>query len=91
MSGTDPIFTDLDMRFAPWITPKRLHDHGMLMVWPGSRVPPQLHAWLDNIQVKTVLFNWSQEAPPVAISFAAIPPGARLPVAVDGPTGQPHS
>ncbi|OBQ74529.1 hypothetical protein A8146_01855 [Mesorhizobium loti] len=81
------IFTDLDMRFAPWITRQRLRDHGMLMVWPGRDVPSGLQAWLHDIPVKTVLFSWSLKAPPVAISFAAIPPGTRnLPVAVDSRT-----
>jgi len=81
------IFTDLDTRFAPWITRQRLHDHGMLMVWPGHDVPPQLQTWLGNLPVKTVLFNWSRTAPPVAISFAAIPPGTLYPpLAVDSRT-----
>jgi 4-amino-4-deoxy-L-arabinose transferase-like glycosyltransferase len=77
------IFTDLDMRLAPWITSQRLRDHGMLLVWPGSGVPPRLLAWLGNIPVKTVLFDWSLRAPPVAISFAAIPPGVKQPGLID--------
>ena len=86
------IFTDLNMRFAPWITRQRLLDHGMLMVWSGHGVPPRLRAWLGNVPVKTVLFNWSREAPPVPISFAAIPPGARnLPAAIDSGTRDPGS
>ncbi|BCG87320.1 hypothetical protein MesoLj113c_34300 [Mesorhizobium sp. 113-3-9] len=86
------IFTDLNMRFAPWITGRRLHDHGMLMVWSGRGVPPSLRAWLGTIPVKTVLFNWSREAPPVPINFAAIPPGTRyLPLAVDSRTRHPRS
>lgn len=85
------IFTDLDMRFAPWISRQRLRDHGMLMVWRGPGVPSWLRAWLGNIPVKTVLFNWSRAAPPVAISFAAIPPGQRyLPVAASSRTRHPR-
>lgn len=86
------IFTDLDTRFAPWITRQRLRDHGMLMVWPGHGVPPQLRTWLGNRPVKTVLFNWSRTAPPVAISFAAIPPGTRyLPLDADSRTRHPRN
>jgi hypothetical protein len=56
-----------------------------LLVWPGRDVPSYLQAWVGDIPVKTVLFDWSLKAPPVAISFAAIPPGARqLPAAIDG-------
>ena len=81
------IFTDLDMRFAPWITRQRLRDHGMLMVWPGRGVPPQLRTWLGKLPVKTGLFNWSRTAPPGQISFAAIPPGTLyMPPAVDSRT-----
>ncbi|MFD2056556.1 hypothetical protein ACFSQT_26800 [Mesorhizobium calcicola] len=72
------------MQYAPWITKERLRDHGILLVWPGRNVPPYLQAWLGNIPVKTVLFDWSLKAPPVAISFAAVPPGApQLPSAID--------
>jgi hypothetical protein len=85
------IFTDLDMRFAPWITTQRLRDHGMLLVWSGHGVPPRLQAWLGKVPVKTVLFNWSRGAPPVAINFAAVLPGTRtLPVAIDSRTRHPR-
>lgn len=78
------IFTDLNMQYAPWITKERLRDHGILLVWPGRDVPPRLQAWVGNVPVKTVLFDWSLRAPPVVVSFAAIPPGApQLPNAID--------
>ena len=78
------IFTELNMQYAPWITKERLREHGILLVWPGRDVPSYLQAWVGDIPVKTVLFDWSLKAPPVAISFAAIPPGARqLPGAID--------
>lgn len=89
-SDKPSIFTDLDVRLAPWITKQRLLDHGMLMVWSGHDVPPQLQPWLEGIPVKTVLFNWSLKAPPVAVSFAVIPPGRQnLPIADDSRTSPP--
>lgn len=77
------IFTDLNMQFAPWITPQRLREQGMLMVWPGKGAPPpQIEAWVKNLPVKTVLFHWSLKAPPLPVSFVAIPPGTPdLPIA----------
>ncbi|WP_457151274.1 glycosyltransferase family 39 protein [Mesorhizobium sp. P5_C1] len=78
------IFTELNMQYAPWITKQRLRDHGILLVWPGRDVPPYLQAWLGKLPVKTVLFDWSLKAPPMAISFAAVPPGApQLPSVID--------
>ncbi|RWC28215.1 MAG: glycosyltransferase family 39 protein [Mesorhizobium sp.] len=78
------IFTDLNMQYAPWITKERLREHGILLVWPERDVPSYLQAWVGDIPVKTVLFDWSLKAPPVAISFAAIPPGAKqLPGVID--------
>lgn len=72
------IFTGLDMRFAPWITPKRLQDQGMLLIWQGSQgsqTPPRLMPWIKALPVKTILLGWSRQAPPVAINFVVIPPG----------------
>lgn len=73
------IFTDLDMRLAPWITPERLRDQGMLLVWPGSEVPPGLRPWVGALPVKTVLVDWSRVAPPVPINFAVMLPGTHKP------------
>ena len=70
------IFTNLNKRFAPWITDERLREQGMLLVWlRGEPVPPRLQAWIAGLPVKTVLFNWSLRASPVAINFAVLPPG----------------
>ncbi len=72
------IFTDLDMRLAPWITPQRLQEQGMLLIWPGSDAPPsQLQAWIKNLPIETALFDWSSKAPPMKVNFAIIPPGRR--------------
>lgn len=85
------IFTDLNMRFAPWITRQRLRDNGMLLIWSGSAVPPQLRAWVGDLPVKTVPFNWSLKAAPVLVSFAVIPPGTRhLPLAIESRTRHPR-
>ncbi|QPC95178.1 glycosyltransferase family 39 protein [Mesorhizobium sp. INR15] len=79
------IFTGLDMRFAPWITPKRLQEQGMLLVWQGSEEPPRrLVPWIKTFPVKTVLLDWSRQAPPLAINFVVIPPGTS-----DLPSGPP--
>jgi 4-amino-4-deoxy-L-arabinose transferase-like glycosyltransferase len=84
------IFTDLDTQFAPWITPQRLQQQGLLMVWPGEDAPPaQIEAWVKNLPVKTVLFDWSLRAPPLAVSFVAIPPGTSdLPIAASSSQGK---
>ncbi len=77
------IFTDLNMQFAPWITRQRLREQGMLVVWQGEGAPPpKVQAWVKYLPVKTVLFDWSLNAPPLPVSFVAIPPGTPdLPIA----------
>lgn len=86
-SDKPSIFTDLNTRFAPWITRQRLYDNGMLLIWRGPEVPSQLRAWVGDLPVKTVPFNWSLKAPPVLVSFAVIPPGTRhLPLPLDSRT-----
>jgi len=75
-SDQPSIFTGLDRRLAPWITDQRLHDQGMLLVWPKHmRLTPRLQAWTEGLAVKTVSFDWSRKASPVEINFAVIPPG----------------
>lgn len=70
------IFTTLDRRLAPWITDQRLRQQGMLLVWlRDAPMPSRLRAWADGLSVKTVFFNWSLRAPPVAVNFAVLPPG----------------
>lgn len=70
------IFTGLDKRLAPWITEERLREQGMLVVWrEGGSVPAQFKAWISGLPVKTVLFDWSFKAAPIAVNFAVIPPG----------------
>jgi 4-amino-4-deoxy-L-arabinose transferase-like glycosyltransferase len=70
------IFTRLDKRLAPWITEQRLREQGMLLVWrQNGPVPPQFELWAAGLPVKTVLFNWSPKASPIAVSFVVIPPG----------------
>jgi len=70
------IFTDLDMRFAPWITPERLQAQGMLLIWGGGQAPPpRLRPWVKALPVKSVLLDWSRHAPPMAVNFVVIPPG----------------
>lgn len=81
------IFTTLDRRLAPWVTDQRLREQGMLLVWPhGWKLSPQLAAWTDGLPVKTVLFDWSLKASPLAIDFVVVKPGrADLPGDPAGP------
>ncbi|MEW6633169.1 MAG: glycosyltransferase family 39 protein [Pseudomonadota bacterium] len=70
------IFTALDRRLAPWITEQRLREQGMLLVWHGNGpASPQFKAWIAGLPVKTVHFDWSLKAPPIAVNFAVVPPG----------------
>ncbi|MDX8527590.1 glycosyltransferase family 39 protein [Mesorhizobium sp. MSK_1335] len=72
------VFTNLDRRLAPWITDRRLREQGMLLVWLRGMPPPsQLRAWAGDLPVKTVLFNWSLNARPMAVNFVVIPPGRK--------------
>lgn len=74
------IFTDLDYRLAPWITPQRLWQQGMLLVWPTSEGAPwKISHWIKDRPVRTVLIDWSLRAPPISLSFVVVPPGTAEP------------
>lgn len=74
------IFTDLNYRFAPWITPQRLREQGMLLIWrTGSNAPLQAADWIKDRPVKTVLLDWSLKARPISLSFVVVPPGTEPP------------
>ena len=95
------IFTDLNMKLAPWITPERLRRQGMLLVWEkGEKLPAEWKPWLDGRTIGTTSFEWSAKEPPVTLSYLIVPPGAmdlsngppRPPAsatrpALDGPAG----
>ncbi|MGX8013817.1 glycosyltransferase family 39 protein [Mesorhizobium sp. ORM8.1] len=83
------IFTGLDKRLAPWITKQRLREQGMLLVWRRDwPVSAHLQAWIAGLPVKTVAFDWSFNAAPIALNFAVVPPGkSNFP---DDPPGPPN-
>jgi 4-amino-4-deoxy-L-arabinose transferase-like glycosyltransferase len=84
-SDKPSIFTNLDTRLAPWITPQRLREQGMLLVWQDDGTPPKRIApWIKNVPTETAAFKWSPKASPMTIKFAVIAPGtADLPLSFD--------
>ena len=73
------IFTDLDMKHAPWITPERLAREGMLLMWQEGAKPDTVTPWLRGREVRSERFTWSPKAPPIVIDYVVVPPAGAQP------------
>jgi len=74
------VFTDGNMKEAPWITPDRLRRQGAIVVWQADRpMPAGLRRLPDVKVIGTKTFAWPDEPklPPLAIGWGIVRPGAR--------------
>jgi hypothetical protein len=74
------VFTDGDMREAPWITPQKLAEDGALVLWRGDGPPPARLKTLKGLKViGTKDFSWpdSPRVAPLAIGWGIIRPQQR--------------
>ena len=75
------VFTDGDMKMAPWITPQRLAHQGALVVWEikkGDGLPPPNLAALPHLKNMGIMqFSWprTRKAPMLTIGWGIVPPG----------------
>lgn len=68
-------FTNFDYGQAPWITPERIREQGMLMVWKGHAAPTgNMAMWAADHPVRSLTFPWAKDQPPVEISYVVVPP-----------------
>jgi 4-amino-4-deoxy-L-arabinose transferase-like glycosyltransferase len=70
------VFVDGNLRYNPWVTPQRLAQSGVLVVWTGSDAPPRNLQALGPFQSrghvaakyryggKLATFSWAIHAPP---------------------------
>jgi 4-amino-4-deoxy-L-arabinose transferase-like glycosyltransferase len=80
LSPRPSVFTDADMRHAPWITPGRLARDGALVVWRahGTDAPPP-GLYLPGMNVMGVkLFAWPREpkTEPLRIGWGILSPAS---------------
>jgi hypothetical protein len=70
------MFSNLDTREAPTMTPDRIRRQGMLVVWLKGKPPPA--EWIGGRVTGAETFEWSSRAAstPIEIDYAIIPPGA---------------
>jgi hypothetical protein len=74
------VFTDGDMKEAPWITPQRLAHQGALVVWQikkGDGAPPQGLAGLPHFKNEGIMqFSWprARKAPMLTVGWGIVPP-----------------
>ena len=78
----DPsIYTEGDRVLSPWITPKRLEDEGMLIVWDANtnRIPDQLRSLVASQPAQQERFKWPLSAghSDLVIGYAIIAPQQR--------------
>jgi 4-amino-4-deoxy-L-arabinose transferase-like glycosyltransferase len=76
------VFTDGDMKQAPWITPARLAQQGALVVWRiekgGDGVPPPGLAGLPHFKNEGIMqFSWprARKAPMLTVGWGIVPAG----------------
>jgi 4-amino-4-deoxy-L-arabinose transferase-like glycosyltransferase len=73
------VFTDGDMKQAPWITPARLARQGALVVWrieQGNGAPPASLATLPNFKNEGIMqFSWprARRAPMLTVGWGIVP------------------
>ena len=74
------LYTDLDLRLAPWITPERVAYEGMLVLWEdrGKGMPAAMQALAAGHSQGEESFAWSRSSkvPPLKIGYLIIPPTA---------------
>jgi hypothetical protein len=63
------VYTDLNSKFAPWITPERLAEQGLLVVW-REQDGADLSMLPASLTVTTRTFEWSKTSPPIQIRYA---------------------
>lgn len=77
---TNPsVFTDADPALAPWITPARVENDGMLVVWeegPRDRALPEALQLLVGQSARFETFRWPSlpKAREIVIGYVIIPP-----------------
>ena len=73
------VFTDGDMKQAPWITPQRLAQQGALVVWrieKGDGAPPPGLAGLPHFKNEGIMqFSWprARKAPMLTVGWGIVP------------------
>jgi 4-amino-4-deoxy-L-arabinose transferase-like glycosyltransferase len=70
------MFSDLDPRESPAITPERIARDGMLIVWQDDLGWSPPASWLQGRHVGLKLIRWSKDprSKPIAIRYAIVPP-----------------
>jgi 4-amino-4-deoxy-L-arabinose transferase-like glycosyltransferase len=74
------VFTDGDMKQAPWITPQRLSKEGALVVWrieKGDGAPPPGLSGLPHFKEEGIMqFSWprARKAPMLTVGWGIVPP-----------------
>ncbi len=75
------VFTDGDMRIAPWITPNRLAQQGALVVWQirkgmPAKPPAKLAALPHFKDMGVAQFSWprTRNAPLLTVGWGIVPP-----------------
>lgn len=76
-SDRPSMFTEFNPAYSPWVTERRLHRQGMLIVWAGSGPPPaDWSGWTKGRTAHQASFPWAPGFPPLVVSYILIPPGA---------------
>ena len=75
------IYTEGNRVLSPWITPKRLEDEGMLIVWDANtnRIPIHLRSLVASQPAQQERFKWPLSAghSELVIGYAIIAPKQR--------------
>jgi 4-amino-4-deoxy-L-arabinose transferase-like glycosyltransferase len=75
------IYTEGNRVLSPWITPKRLEDEGMLIVWDANtnRIPIHLRSLVASLPAQQERFKWPLSAggSDLVIGYAIIAPNQR--------------
>lgn len=70
------VYVDLDSHISPWITPERVKAEGMLVLWPGNKVPDYLARLPADALRGQQSFAWSASgaAKPITLNYVIVPP-----------------